>query len=113
MEGKMPDIKETDWKFLRALHQVALERLCQRILSEANSINARRDKGYHEKYLEIFEVLRQRDKELARAFDGMRRSNAIREIATLRSMDLLTDDEFLGFGGETRDLVNEMPGSRP
>ena len=51
-------------------------RLSQRILLEVELINDDRTKGFHEKYLEIWAVLKKRDKEMGIAFDGIRRSTA-------------------------------------
>jgi len=50
-------IKESDWKLLRQLHPIALERFSRRILSEIGSINADSAKSFHQRYLDIFEVV--------------------------------------------------------
>jgi hypothetical protein len=104
----MHEIKESDWKIFRQLRPPALERLCKRILSEIERVSADGSKGYHERYLEIFRVLRQRDREVAEAFDGPRRSRALTQIASIKQLGLLTDDESLRFSQETRDAVNLM-----
>jgi hypothetical protein len=102
------DFNESEWKFLRALHKVALERFCKQILLEIERINADSSREYHEKYLEIFELLNLRDRELAGAFDDMRRSRAITKIANLRRLGVVTDEEFLCFSPETREVVSRM-----
>lgn len=107
----MRQIKESDWKLLRKLHTVALERFCKQILWEIESINADRKKSFHRKYLDIYAHLHQRDKEMARAFDDLRRSTAFTRIASLKGLELLTDEEFLGFSQETRESVQLLLGS--
>ena len=104
----MHEIKESDWKIFRQLRPLALERLCKQILSEIERVSADGSEGYHERYLEIFKVLRQRDREVAEAFDGPRRSRALIQIASIKQLGLLTDDESLRFSQETRDAVNLM-----
>ena len=52
----MREIKEPDWKILRQLHKVALERFCERILREVERVNSDHSKSFHEKYLEAWGV---------------------------------------------------------
>jgi phosphopantetheinyl transferase (holo-ACP synthase) len=104
----MRQIKESDWKLFRQIHQEVLERFCERILAELERVNSNRTKGSHEKYLEIWAVLKRRDRELAQAFDGIRRSTAWTQIAIMKRLGLLTEDEFRRFSQETREVVDVM-----
>ncbi len=101
----MRQIKEADWKFLRQVHKEALERLSQRILLEVELINSDRTKGFHEKYLEIWAVLKRRDKQMAQAFDGLRRSTAWTQLASMKALGVVTEDELARFSQETREIV--------
>ena len=101
----MREIKESDWKILRQLHSVALERFCQQILLEIERINTDSAKSFHQKYLNIYEVIRRRNKEMAQIFDDLRRSTALTHLAAMKACGLLTEDEFLRFSQETRNLV--------
>jgi len=107
----MREIRESDWKLLRQLHSVALERFCEQILSEVERINSDRAKSFHRKYLDIYEVLHRRDKEVAQTFNDLRRSTAFIHIASMKGRGLLTEDEFLRFSQETRDVVHHLLGS--
>jgi hypothetical protein len=78
---------------------------------EIERINSDSAKGFHQKYLDIWEVLRRRDKELAQAFDNPRRSTAFIQLASMKGLGLLTEDEFLRFSQETQDAVNLLLGS--
>lgn len=102
------EIKESDWKLFRQLHPVALERFSQRILSEIGSINADSAKDFHQRYLDIFEVIGRRDREMTQLFDDLRRSTALSQIALIQSRGLLTEDEFSRFSTETRSFVEVM-----
>lgn len=102
------EIKESDWKLFRQLHPVALERFSQRILSEIGSINAESAKSFHQRYLDIFEVIGRRDREMSQLFDDLRRSTALTQIALIQSRGLLTEEEFSRFSTETRSFVEAM-----
>lgn len=104
----MRQIKESDWKLFRQVHQEVLERFCEQILSEVERVNSKRTKGFHEKYLEIWAVLKRRDREMAQAFDGIRRSTAWTQLATMKRLGLLTEYEFRRFSEETREVVEVM-----
>jgi wobble nucleotide-excising tRNase len=99
-------IKESDWKLFRQVRVQALERFCERILLEVERINSDRARGFHEKYLDVWRVLKRRDKELAQAFDDIRRSTAWSRLASMKVLGLLTEDELRRFSQETREVVD-------
>lgn len=101
-------IKESDWKLFRQLRLIALERFCQRVLSEIAHTAADTGKSSHERYLDIFSLIKRRDKELAHAFDDLRRSTALMQIAIIQSQGLLAEEEFLRFSLETRNVVEPI-----
>jgi hypothetical protein len=103
-------IKEPDWKTFRQLRPLALERLCQRILEEIESINADCEKSYHQRYMDIFKVIEQQDKEISLGFDESRRSNALTQLVFFRSRNLLTEVEFERFSAETRSVIGFLAG---
>jgi len=102
----MREIKESDWKILRQLHPEALERFCKEILLEIESINSDSAKSFHRRYLDTFGVLHRRDKEIAETFNNLRRSTALRQLASMRARGLLTEDEFSRFSQDTRNAVD-------
>jgi hypothetical protein len=100
-----PEIEESDWKVFRQLQPVALDRCCQRVLAELDHVASDTEKTNHERYLAVYKLIQRRDKELADAFDDMRRSTAIRQIARIQSHKLWTDEEMSRFSSKTRDAV--------
>ncbi len=71
--------------------------------------DARRPKrGRHERYLSIFKLIQDRDKQIALAFDGLSRSNALFKLTEMRRENLLTDQEFAEFSDETQRIVSRM-----
>ena len=101
----LPQISEPDWKLFRQLHPLALERFCERVLSEVGQHTAPTDKSAHERYLAVFELLQERNDELAEAFDDFRRSTALRQLAVLRNRGLISGEELARFSPETQGAV--------
>ena len=98
-------IIESDWKLLRRLEPVALERLCQAILSEVVRLASDTARGGHARYLDVFNLIQERDEEVGEAFNEMKRSTALVKLARMRSLGLVTDAEFAGFSAETQSVV--------
>jgi pyruvate/2-oxoglutarate dehydrogenase complex dihydrolipoamide dehydrogenase (E3) component len=101
----MRDIPEQDWQLLRRLKPVALDRLCARILDEVQRAATAPGRSSHERYLDVFRLIQDRDRIVADAFNGHRRSMARMHITIIRAQGLFTDDEFAQFSQETREGV--------
>lgn len=104
----MPEIKESDWKVLRRVHPLALERFCERVLAEIDRISNNGRKGHHARYVQVFRIIQQRDREIARLFAHPRRSHAITMLAQIRSQGLLTEDEFSSLSPEARGAIQML-----
>ncbi len=109
----MREIKESDWKVFRKLHPVAVERYCERVLAESESLHRDPTRSAHERYLALYRLFRERDKELARLFNDFRRSTALEYIAIIKGHGWLTAEEFAQFSEETRYLVAVLLGEAP
>ena len=105
-------IQESDWKIFRRLHQVALERFCRQVIEEIHQVTSDCKDDYHERYLEVFNLIMDRNKKMARAFDDMKRSNAFFLLANIKGSQLLTDEEFREFSPETQEAVELILGVR-
>lgn len=101
----MHEIPERDWKALRRLAPRALNGFCERALEEV--LRAARKPGAkaHDRYLAVWDVLRERDAERGAAFDDMRRSRAYLAIFAMRSLGLIGPDDLSLFSDETRALI--------
>ncbi|PYK99504.1 MAG: hypothetical protein DME19_08385 [Verrucomicrobia bacterium] len=91
------NIPESDWRHFKRVHQVLLERFCQRTLDDLGA---------------MYELLVDRDEELARAFDDFRRSTAVIQLAIMRRMGLLSDDELSVFSEQTQKIVRGVDSLR-
>ena len=105
-------ISESDWKLFRHLQQIALERFCQRVLTEVTRLASDTKKTSHERYLAVFNRIEKRNGEMADAFDNPRRSTALLQLIAIQSHQLLTEDEMSGFSSETRAVVKALVGTR-
>ncbi|HEX8763583.1 MAG TPA: hypothetical protein VF740_00410 [Candidatus Acidoferrum sp.] len=104
----MREIKESDWKVLRRVHPLALERFCEQVLAEIRRALRDSADGHHARYLQIYRIMQRRDREIARLFDNPRRSQALTMLAQIRSHGLLTEDEFSSLSPETRETIQML-----
>jgi hypothetical protein len=102
------ELNESDWKLFRHLHQVALERFCERVLAEVRSAAADTGDGFHDRYLKVFDLIRDRDKTIGRTFDDLRRSKALVLLANIKHEGLLTPDELAQFSPEARQAIEDI-----
>jgi len=106
------NIPESDWRHFKRVHQVLLERFCQRTLDDLGAMLRARERSAHEQYRRAYELLVDRDEELARAFDDFRRSTAVMQLAIMRRMGLLSDDELSVFSEQTQKVVRGVDSLR-
>lgn len=103
-------ISERDWKVFRELRQVALERLCDKIIAEAKAETDRAGKSSHEKYLSLYKLIHKRDGDIARGFNDFRRSTALMQVGIIHSMGLFTGEELQRFSPATLQIVELYAG---
>ena len=101
----MSDLPEKDWKLLRRLQPVLLDRFCEKVLREAVEIARSPDGTNHERYLKLYRFIREQDRDMATAFDDYRRSTARVKINNLYALGLMTEAELAGFSDEIRAMV--------
>src|SRR5690625_163086 len=97
---------EADWKKFKKVRLKALERLSQRILDESRNICAEKSLTAHERYGKLYDLIQERDKEMARAFDDFSRSTAVICLKVMVFYDLLTDQELAEFSPMVQNIVN-------
>ncbi len=104
----MDQIPEADWKILRSMRPVALERYCERILGEVANLAAGDAGTAEERYHALWDLLRNRDGMIADTLDDHRRSNALLKIMNMRAANMLTDDEYRRLSAATRERVDRF-----
>ncbi len=105
-------IAEADWKVLRRVHPLALERYCERVLAEIVRVIHDSARSTHQRYLDIFKIIEQRDREMASIFNDPKRSNALTMLARIRGAELLTEDEFDSLSPEARSAIELLLDAR-
>jgi hypothetical protein len=105
-------IAEADWKVLRRVHPLARDRYCEEVLAEIERVTRISAQSPHQRYLDIFKLIERRDREIARLFNDLKRSNALTMLARIRAAGLLTEDEFLSLSSDTRVAIELLMGAR-
>jgi len=88
-------ILESDWKKFKELREIALDRFCQGVLDDAKTITQHGTLSAHARYLMLYRLIRDRDKDIVKIFDNnsQSRSSALRGLWLMVMHDLLTDAE--------------------
>ena len=103
-------IAEADWRRLSKLKPLALDRLCERILSDLRALASDANDNHHERYGKVYGLIQEQDKLIARIFDGLSRSNALWKLAAMVEEKLITGEEFRLFSEETRASITDRVG---
>ncbi len=104
----MHEISKSDWTTFKELRKLALERFCSRVLDDVARINSDDAKSKHERYLAIYRLMQERDREIDPIFDTLRRSTAVRQLCAFRSGDLVTEEELKSLSPELRERVEDI-----
>jgi hypothetical protein len=99
---------ERDWKHLRSVHGIALERFCTQVLGDAVAIVEDGGLSAHERYLQLFQLMDERNAAMATAFDDMRRSTGLQRLTAMIGLNLLTHDELAAFTPDVQETAREM-----
>jgi hypothetical protein len=103
-------ISEGDWEKFKPLRTQALDRFCERVLTAMVAQAGASTQSNHERYLAIYRLMIERDKEIDRIFDSLRRSTAIQQLANMRHSELISDEELAMFSEATRAEVAKYHG---
>jgi len=98
-------IKESDWKLFKKLQPLALERYCERVMADVDQIINNTGRDSHERYIEMYKIVRDRDKKLAQMFDAFSRSKALFQLVMYYDNNLLDDEELAQLSDETRERI--------
>ncbi|MHC4302568.1 MAG: hypothetical protein ACYS7Y_35355 [Planctomycetota bacterium] len=99
------DIPESDWKVFRELRDIALERFCKRVFDEIDRFRHDDSQTYHQRYIDLFQSLIDRDVEMARAFNNPRRSTMFLQLVMIHALGLVEPQELARFTPATREHV--------
>ena len=81
-------MKESEWKRFKRLKDICLDRYCNSVLEEATEICSQEAKSNHDRYIELYQLMRKRDKELGKAFDGLSRNQSHIQLMMMYRMNV-------------------------
>lgn len=100
-------ISKSDWKHYQQLHALALERFCQGVLDNAQTIAKNQDLSAHDRYRTLYRMMQSRDKDLAAAFNTDRPSDVWLSLLLMVHHDLLSDGELSVLSEDLRRRISE------
>jgi hypothetical protein len=100
-------MKESEWKKFKRLKEQCLERYCEEVLNDAQKICVLDGKSNHERYIELYQLMRNKDKGLGKAFDGLSRSLAHSQLLLMYRMGLVQESELDEFEADTVNSIKE------
>ncbi|MGY2259996.1 hypothetical protein [Pseudomonas sp. SDO55104_S430] len=86
-------ISDNDWKKYKELSELALDRFCRGVLADAQTIAQNETLSAHARYRTLYRLMRNRDKDLASAFNTGRRSEVSLSLMLMVAYDLLSDED--------------------
>jgi hypothetical protein len=93
-------------KYLSVLRLSVLNTACERILEKVKRVIENKGNNNHIAYIELWELMRSEDDEIAMMFDDLKRSNAKIKLATWKRNGLISDEDLKSFSKETQDSIN-------
>ncbi len=105
-------IIESDWKIFKKLKPLALQRYCERLMGSVDRVINDDQRDAHERYLEMYKIVRAGDKKLALMFNGFSRTLAFEQLMMYYGNGLLTDDEIAPLSDENREKIIEIANMR-
>src|SRR5690554_2075221 len=98
-------VSEPDWRTFKRVRAVALERLSQQILDECQAICGKDAVTAHQRYGELYDLIHQRNRAMADAFDDLRRFTADLCLRRMYKLGLVTNEELDEFSPEVQQTV--------
>lgn len=81
-------MQESDWKKFKAIKEKAIERFCGQALKEFGEVIANTEEHVHNRYLLLYKLVQNRDKQMALIFDDHSRSKAPLQLTAIRANGL-------------------------
>lgn len=88
-------MKESDWKIFKQIKEKAIELFCSRVLREFDGVIMNENDNAHDRYLLLYRLVHDRDKQMQLLFDGHSRSRAPLQLLAIRG-EGLADETLLG-----------------
>lgn len=84
-------MKESDWKVFKDIKDKAIEKYCTLSLEESQKVISDQKEHVHNRYLLLYKLLQNRDKQMSLLFDGHSRSKAWIQLIAIRREGLVDE----------------------
>lgn len=101
-------MKESEWKKFKKIKQSSLQKFCDGVLTETRFICDSKAQTAHERYGELYDLIHQRNKEMASAFDGLSRSKAFTQLMLMYRLGLVEESELDEFEDDTKNSIRNV-----
>lgn len=88
----MKNIKESDWKIFKEIKENAIILFCEHALDEFNEAINNKSQNPHNRYLLVYKLVQNRDKQMQLLFDGHSRSKAALQLIAIRGEGLADEN---------------------
>lgn len=100
-------ISESDWKKFKKIKEEALERFCETVLNDVSEgLSSKENPTNHGKYLYLYRLIENYDKQIALLFNDHSRSKASIQLMMLRDEGLVNDRDLLSLSDAFREQTN-------
>ena len=99
-------MKESDWKIFKQIKERAIELFCSRALEEFEEVINNKHDHVHNKYLLLYKLVQNRDKQMQLIFDNHSRSKAILQLMAIRGEGLADEALLNKLSEETLNLTD-------
>ncbi|GAB1263579.1 hypothetical protein [Aurantivibrio infirmus] len=97
-------ISESDWKNFKRIKEAALERFCETVLNDVSEgLSNKENTTNHGKYLYLYRLIENYDKQIALLFNDHSRSKAPIQLMMLRGEGLVKEEELENLSGELKE----------
>ena len=87
-------MQESDWKKFKKIKENALEAFCTKALKEFNEVIHNDSDTVYQRYQSLYQLVKNRDKQMTRMFDEHSRSKATLQLLAIRDKGL-ADEQLL------------------
>ncbi len=81
-------MKESDWKVFKNIKEQAIKKYCTNVLDEFRDVIDDEKEHPHNKYLLLYKLMENRNKEMSLLFDHHSRSKAALQLIAIRAEEL-------------------------
>lgn len=93
---------ESEWKVFKKIHKKAIEMFCEISFEEFSEVINNKGEHVHDRYLQLYDLVQNRNKQMRYIFDGLSRNKAPLQLLAMRSEGVADEallsklsDEFL------------------